>query len=126
MTTEKIKAAEAKIKACGAAIVAIDAQRVVAVAKLASANDDWRAACLERDSTLPKAQIKTFGRHCSKPRFDDVVIVKNTGKTITVRPAGSRHDGDQYRLAKDGRWWLYPKPDSWSVGRELIIDGSAS
>ena len=123
--TEKIKAAETRIKACNEAIAALDEQRALALGKLGKAQSDLRDARLERDLALPKAQVKIAHRHC-KPRFDDVVIVKNTGKTITVRTAGRDYAGDQYRLAKDGRYWPYPQLDSWHVGRELILDGGAS
>ena len=126
MTTEKIKAAEARLTECQKVIAAQDVKRSEALDALANAKGDLRDAYLGRDLTLPKAQVKSQGRCGSEPQFYDVVIVKNTGKTITVRTAGRDCAGDQYRLAKDGRWWPYPQLDSWANGRELILDGSAS
>lgn len=130
--TEKIKAAEARIKACNEDIAALDeavaalnVQRALTLDKLGEARGDLRDARLERDLTLPKAKIKITPRYY-KPTFDDVIIVKNTGKTITVRTAGSSLTGEQYRLARDGRWWSYPQSKSPYSSRELIFEGGAS
>lgn len=122
MSTEAIKVAQAGLAA--AQDVRDVAEKALDAAKkaVARAADNLHAARLECDKAMPQAVIrKKESRWSDKVSETLVVIIRRTPKTLFVRrPGDANETGDQCRL-KCGRWWVYPKPESWDPSRELIL-----
>lgn len=93
--------------------------------QITEAQQALREAKIAADADLPRATVLTYSRwgRASATRTE-VVIVKRTDKSATVRRPGMEST-TQYRPTKySGQWRVYPAPktrfnDSWT---ELVFD----